>query len=639
MIDLRRAYCYLQPMFKTATFITAMYTTVLLITTGLSGCSNWPHQEKTIAVTTKVDAKPNDTTGTKTQQTHDAATIENGRNSKSILPTKLNDALATSNVAATGSPSNISTTTAELKADTLADLMLAEMAGKQNRLDVTLGNYIKQAHQTREPEIIARAAHIAQYINANQASLDMAKLWHSVEPNNVDALQLLTLHMIRLMNFDQAVRYMDQLLAMKAQANFDFLVVQASQLDKTQRNAVIQSIDQLLQKYPNEAQLWFTKALLSEQNEEHALALQQINASLNIEPDAIAAIMFKATILVKKQQTNDALKLLKKTVKRHPDNKRLGIVYARLLIQDNQLQQAQRQFADLVKRNPEDSDLLLTLALLSIENKLYDQAKNYLHQLIDQKQKVNEAYLYLGQIATAEADHKKAINYYQLISESQQYGPAQIAIAELLTKDNQLESARTLLKNARLKQPAMAIPFYIYEAELLINTKQGEPAKALLTSALLTHSQNVDLLYTRAMLYADQQQYQAMENDLRKILEIDANNGMALNALGYTLADRGERLEEAIGLIKKALALKPNDAAILDSLGWAYFKKGDLSTAQQYLQKAYQIMQDDEIAAHLGEVLWMSGHQQQAKRIWRAALKNKPDSKPLQQTMQRFLQE
>lgn len=606
---------------------------IILVSTGLSGCSNWPQQHKPVADTVKVDAKPTDTTETGSDLSGD----QNKINSNPILVPELTPSTQTPKIAALNAPNQSSQISAGLSADTLADLMLAEMASKQNRLDVTLGNYIKQAHQTRELDIIARATHIAQYLNANQASLDMAKLWHKVDPNNVEALQILTLHMIRTLNFDQAMRHIDQLLSMKAKTNFDFLVVQTRQLNPTQRQAVIKSFDQLLQKHPQEAQLWFTKALLTEQSGDHLLALQQLDTSLKLEPDAIAAIIFKATLLVNQQQNKDALKLLKKTAKRHPDNKRLGIIYARLLIQDNQLRQAQKQFAELVKRNPEDGDLLLTLALLTTENKLYPQAKDYLNQLIEQQQKIDEAYLYLGQIAVAEQDPKKAIYYYQRISSAQQYGPAQLAIADLYAKDNQLQPARQVLENARLKQPEQAIAFYIFEAELLINAKQAEPAKALLTSALLAYPQSIDLLYSRAMLFADQQQYQAMENDLRKILEIDTNNAMALNALGYTLADRGERVEEAIILIKKALALKPDDAAIMDSLGWAYYRKGDLSTAQQYLQKAYQLIQDEEIAAHLGEVLWMSGHQLEAKRIWKQALKHKPNSKALQQTMQRFI--
>lgn len=589
---------------------------LILLITCLSGCGHWPHQKTAQIDTVKVDAKPAD----------------EKRSTQTIM-------LRSTTPSATATPSEVKTITTrpELSANTLGDLMLAEMASKQNRLDVTLGNYIKQAHQTHDPEIIARASHIAQYINANQAALDMAKLWISVEPNNIEALQLLTIHMIRTLNFDEAMHYMDRLLALKAKANFDFLIAQASQLNKTQRNAVIQTLNQLLQKYPNEAQLWFTKAILSEQNAEHDQALELINTSLDLEPNAIAAIIFKATLLVNKQKNQDALKLLKKSVKRNPENKRLGIVYARLLIQNNQLKLAQHQFTDLVNRNPEDSDLLLTLALLSWENKLNNQAKNYLQKLVAQQQKINEAYYYLGQIAETENDPKGAISYYQKISETPQYGQAQIAIAELYAKEHQLPQARKTLREARDQQPAQAVPFYIIEAELLTQAKEIDEAHQLFDTALIAYPNNIDLLYGRAMLFADQQKHTAMEDDLRKILQLDANNVMAMNALGYSLAERGERLSEAISLIEKAAVLKPNDPAILDSLGWVYFKNGNLSTAQQYLQKAYQIMQDHEIAAHLGEVLWLSGYQQEAKRIWQQAIKSKPDSQPLQQTMQRYI--
>jgi tetratricopeptide (TPR) repeat protein len=575
------------------------------LTSTLSGCGHWPQQNTQDTNTVKVDAKLTD---------------------------------AKSSAASSNTPSS-STRSPELSAETLGDLMLAEMAGKQNRLDVTLGNYIKQAHQTRDPEIIARAAHIAQYMNANQATLDMANLWISVQPDNIEALQLLTLQMIRTLHFDEAMHYVDRLLSLKAKANFDFLIIQASQLDKAQRNSIIKALDPLIAKYPHEPQLWFTKALLHEQNAEHDQAMQAINTSLDMDSNAVAAIIFKATLLVNQQQTDAALKLLKKAVQRNPDHKRLGIVYARLLIQNNQLKLAQKQFTDLVNRNPEDSDLLLTLALLSWENKLNDQAKAYLQQLIAQQQKVHEANFYLGQIAASENDLPTAIGYYQRISEAPHYGPAQIAIAELYANQHQLPQAQKVLATARSVQPTQAVPFFIVEAELLSKAQQIDKAYQLYDVALLSHPNNIDLLYSRAMLSVEQQKLPAMENDLRKILQLDPNNVMAMNALGYSLADRGERLAEAIALIEKALALKPNDAAVLDSLGWAHYKKGELAVAQQYLQKAYQMMADHEIAAHLGEVLWMTGYHHQAKRIWEQALKSKPDSQPLQKTMKRFLKD
>lgn len=129
-----------------------------------------------------------------------------------------------------------------------------------------------------------------------------------------------------------------------------------------------------------------------------------------------------------------------------------------------------------------------------------------------------------------------------------------------------------------------------------------------------------------------------LEDDLRQIIDNDPNNAMALNALGYTLADRTERLEEARQLIEQAHQLEPNDAAITDSLGWVYFRLGDLDSAERLLREAYNGLPDAEIAAHLGEVLWFQGKRTEARRIWNQALKNQPNDATLLDTMQRLTQ-
>lgn len=526
--------------------------------------------------------------------------------------------------------------TIELSAETLNDLMLAEMASKENRLDITLGNYIKQARATQDPNVIARATRIAQYLNAHQASLEMATLWAKVEPNNLEALQLLTLQMIRRQRFEEAVVYMDRLLALKANTSFDFLVAQTSQLNTQERQPVINSLDKLLNKYPQHSQLWFTKALLCEQSKQHEEALSNVNQSLMLDPSAIAPNVFKATLLVDQKDTRSALKLLKKTVNQHPDNKNLRILYARLLIQDNQLKAAQKQFTQLVELFPEDSDLKLTLALLCWENKLSQPAQDYLNELLSSEQKVNEAHFELGQIAVAENRLAQAIQHYQAVGPSAQYLPAKLAIAQIYAEQNNIPQARQTLAMARQENLPQSIPLYIFEAELLSKYQQPQLAYSVFSEAFSHYPNDISLLYSRAMLFEAQKNYLQMEVDLRAILKQEPNNVMALNALGYSFADRGEQLDEALALIQKAVTLKPDDAAILDSLGWVYYKKNQLSLALQYLQKAYQQVADHEIAAHLGEVLWVSDHKQQAQHIWQQGLKTNPDSELINSTMQRL---
>jgi tetratricopeptide (TPR) repeat protein len=126
------------------------------------------------------------------------------------------------------------------------------------------------------------------------------------------------------------------------------------------------------------------------------------------------------------------------------------------------------------------------------------------------------------------------------------------------------------------------------------------------------------------------------EQDLKKILELDPNNATVLNALGYTLTDRTDRHEEALALIQRAMAISPNDPFYIDSLGWVYYRLGELDRASKYLKQAVAIQPDPEFLAHLGEVLWQQGMYDEAKRVWQQGLKKASDDKLLNDTMRRF---
>ncbi|MBL4868481.1 MAG: tetratricopeptide repeat protein [Pseudomonadales bacterium] len=279
----------------------------------------------------------------------------------------------------------------KMEAETLYDLIVAEMAGKANRLNVTLGNYLKQAHYTRDPKIIARATRIAKYMAAHQATLNAAKLWLEIEPDNIEAHQAVTIQLIRNSKYNEALIHVDKLLLLSGEPNFDFLIHHSRRVDRNARQTIITGLNTLTTSHPENARLWFTKAILEDLQKARKAALVSVEHSLELEPNYVTAKIFRAKTLQSLGQIEEALKTLKQAVKKHASHKRLRIVYARLLIKLNKLDKAQEQFEYLIKRNPNDSDLLLSLALLSWENELDKQAKKYLYQLL----KTGKKYTYL----------------------------------------------------------------------------------------------------------------------------------------------------------------------------------------------------------------------------------------------------
>ncbi|MCG8317770.1 MAG: tetratricopeptide repeat protein, partial [Pseudomonadales bacterium] len=407
--------------------------------------------------------------------------------------------------------------------------------------------------------------------------------------------------------------------------------------DENRRALVLNRLNKLIENHPENAQLWFTKGAIEQVEKRWESALFSFSKALEISPDYTNALLAKTKQLGSLGKDQEALAFIKTATEDYPKNKRIGITYARMLISGQQLTAAQGEFGRLAALYPNDPDLILSLALISWENKLTDTAKVHLQRLIDMRQREEEAHTYLGRIAASEKDYESAIEHLSKVHRGPHYSQARIQLALVYSKIGDFENAHEVLQAARDEMPSKEVQFYLAESEILSNESRFEDAIELLDTAAEKHPKDTGILYTRAMLLEQVDEYEKMEADLREILSHEPENTAALNALGYTFADRNERLDEAVALIEKAYKLSPNDPAIIDSMGWIKYRLGDNETALSYLRKAYQAYQDQEIAAHLGEVLWVTGQEQEAKTIWIEALEANPESKIIKQIMERFL--
>lgn len=515
---------------------------------------------------------------------------------------------------------------ASFEAETLYDLIIAELAGKESRLDVTLGNYQKHAKRTNDLGIIARYLRIAKYMHAHQATLDAANLWLAQEPTNLEALQAATLELIRIKDFDQAIAHMDTILSSSGEVNFDFLILHAKKAPPEIRTKLIDSISSLIEKHPDNSKLWFTYALLLDQNRQWDAALTATRRAIQLDPQYISALIIEGKILSSMGQLKEAVKGIKKAVRANPDHLRLRVVYLKMLLEEKDPKGATEQISQLVERNPRNWNLKLRLALIAWENKLNIEAKDLLKQLIASNQKAEEAHTYLAQVYASEKDYDSAIAHYKMVKPGPYFASANIQLALLHARKDQVETAIGILEAARTEQPESSIRFYVAQSDLLIQNKRYDEAWTLLTGALAAFKSDTDLLYSRAMLAEKMDRLDQLETDLREILVGNPESSLALNALGYTLADRTDRLEEALELISKAYAIEPDDPAIIDSMGWINYRLGNNEVALGYLKKAYELFDDHEIAAHLGEVLWVMGKHDEARRIWDKAETKHPNS-------------
>ena len=519
--------------------------------------------------------------------------------------------------------------------ETLFSLLSAELAGQRNRLDIALDNYVTQAINTQDPGIAERAFRIAEYLGADQAALDTSLIWARNAPDDLEAQRAAAIQLARNGRYDDSMAYMEKVLQAKDDTHFDFLALSALETDADTRAGLQNSFDRLLIKHPDNDQLIFGKALLMQQDGDAAGALKLLEKNPPHDGE-LAPILLRARLLQSLNRGDEALPLLQKTIRQYPDDKRLGLTYARTLVEQNRIPEAKTQFVSLVQQYPEDDELRFSLALVCLEGKQWDEAEGYLQALIDRDSHVDSAHLNLGRIAEERNDPQGALIEYALVEPGNDYLPAQLRQADILISHGRGAEASQKLAAARDAQPDYAIQLYLIEAETLSANNQTDRAWNVLQQAVKQYPDDLNLLYSRAMLAEKRNDLQQMERDLRAIIQREPDNAMALNALGYTLSDRTTRYAEAKVLIQQAYDLNPDDPAVLDSLGWVNFRLGNLAEAERLLRQALERFPDQEVAAHLGEVLWANGKQREAKHVWATFLKDNPDSPILRKTVLRL---
>ena len=524
----------------------------------------------------------------------------------------------------------------ELTEDILYKLLVAEVAGQRGHLDVSVKNYLELARSTRDPELAARATRIAVYARDDQAAGEGAQIWLELDPESIDAHQVLAVMAVRngdidaaLVHFEHIVKGSDQMLDQK-------LWVIANLLGREQDQSMVRRvIERLMQGHENDPEALYAYAhVLSRLNDDDS-ALAMLEKVLSLAPDNVNANISYASILQQQGKPEAAMAWMEKTLQRSERDFDLRMYYARLLTDEKQYDAARRQFEILITQAPNNTDVLYALGLLYLQTNRLDEATMYFQRLSTLDQHGGEAGYYLGRIAEEKGELQQAANWYQSLSEGANYFDAQVRLGFILARQDRLDDARRHLQGIHTGSQEQKNILVQAEAELLTDKKLYEDAMAIYDKAL-EGDLDADLLYSRAMLAEKMDRLDILERDLRVILEREPGHAQALNALGYTLADRTNRYQEAYDLIRKALEISPEDFYILDSMGWVLYRMGRLDEAIAYLNKALSARPDPEIAAHLGEVLWVKGDKAAAKQIWEAAIKETPKDDRLLDVIKRF---
>jgi tetratricopeptide (TPR) repeat protein len=517
----------------------------------------------------------------------------------------------------------------------LYQFLLAEIAGSRGQTALSTEAYMDLARGTRDPRVARRATEMALMAKRYEAALGAAKLWAELDPQSIQPRQMVSGLLAATERSDELAEHLAVQLA-AAGGNVGELLLQVNRIlarypDKL---AAQRLVNKVTEPYLGLAEAHFSRAQAAHVVNDDGSARAELDRALILRPD------WEQAALVRAQLTGDsaeAATFLGKFVAANPKANEARLGYARGLVALKRYSEARQEFKTLLAEEGKSGDMAYAVAVLSLQLNDFDEAEKQLKGLVDSNHaEINNARLYLGQIAEERKHWDEALEWYGQITAGNQYLPARMRIAQMLVKQKRLPEARRALQESVAADLSARAQLLIAEAQLLRDAGQASEAYAVLEGGLALHPDQSDLLYETAMAAEKAGNTEVSERYLRRLIEIKPDYAHAYNALGYSLAERNERLEEAQQLIDKALQLAPEDAFILDSKGWVLFRRGDAGAALEALKKAFAIRADPEIAAHMGEVLWALGRKDEARKTWGDAEKTNPGNEALIGTIKKF---
>lgn len=518
---------------------------------------------------------------------------------------------------------------------TLYALLVADLAAQRNQFDIALRNYVSEALNTKDAGIARHATMLAELLQAENVALKTANIWADTLPDDAQAQYSAAIHEARAQKLDSAMVKMTRSMELEGKTNFTALAKLAATATRAKQKALLAEYKSLAKERTGDTDLLIGTAVLQQQLGKLTDALASVQQTLDIEPDNISAIASEARILQLLDKPDTAFRRLEAELEKKPDSKRLRLLYARLLTKTD-LQKAQQQFEMLVEQHPGDRELRFTLALVYRENQQLEFARTELQKLTVGDQETAAAHYYLGLVEEELGNVEAALAQYEQVEPSKVFLQAVARSAELRADAGDIEEVLDSLQQLGQQHAKYATDLLLLAADTLTKSGSLERSYQLLSDALEANPEEPNLLYARSMLNEKRLDLAGMESDLRHMLELDPDNATALNALGYTLTVHTKRYDEAHVLIKRALELKPNDPAIMDSMGWNQFRRGNVEEALTFLERAHKLFPDPEVAAHLGEVLWAAGKQAKAKAVWRKALTSEPENPIMEDIVERF---
>ena len=514
--------------------------------------------------------------------------------------------------------------------------LLGEVAAQRNDLVLASQLFLDLARQTRDVRLAERATRAAAFANQPGIALQASTLWVELDPNSTEAQQISSQLLVESGNLKQATPNIKKLLAKEETRANGFLYLPTLLANQKDKNEVLSAITQFAKPYPNLPEAHFAVAQAAYAADKLDIAKKSIEQANKLRPGWEAAALMQGQMLLK-ESPDKAISFFKDFLNNHPKANDVRMANAKLLVSQKRYSEAKPEFVKLVETSNGSPEISAVVGILSIESADYLMADKYFQQSISSGFKdPDQLHLYLGRSAERQKDDAKALAWYDKIVTGDHYLEGRLSAANVLARTQNVDVAVKMLDDLPDLSQEQQMLVLQTEANMLSIVKRDQESFELLQKAQQTWPTAVEISYDYAMAAERLGKLDIMETELRKVIQMKPDFAAAYNALGYSFADRNIKLVEAKNLIETALKLQPGDHYMLDSLGWVHYRLGNLDKAADNLRKAYAVQADPEIAAHLGEVLWKQGQQEEAKKIWASALKDFPENAVLMATTKKF---
>lgn len=533
----------------------------------------------------------------------------------------------------------------ELSSDLLYDILSADFAYNNGQYKEAFNKFMEIAELTQDYRIAKRAAEISAREKNAEDALKAVKLWYQLSPNGAEAEKYLIGFLVIEDKKDELEDHILEALSRAPIGNRGALIYQYQQYLASDKDSIaaLKVMENITSRYSDLPEAHIALSQMAFTNKNYTKAEEAAKEALRLKPDSELAVLTLAQAQV---EPKVSIQTMTEFLKQYPDSREVRVANGRMLIGQKEYDKAQVEFKKILEKHPNDVMALYSLGLLAIQQNDYKNAEKYLKQYLNTPQKLQqkdaEAYqaiFLLAQLAEEQKNYKAALEWVAKITvddDSESWVMAQTKRAQILVKEGKIKQARKELAMLRSEYPMEEERLVLAESQILRSANRIQEAYAFLKSNYKRYYSNINILYDFSLTAEKVKRFNEMEKALNRIIEMDKKNHLAYNALGYSLADRNIRLEEAYIYIAKALALAPEDPFIIDSMGWVLYRQNKLKEAELMLRRSYELLPEAEVMTHLGEVLWFSDQKKEAQTLFEKAYEKEPHNETLLDTIKRL---